>query len=92
MSGPPDAWAVAVVPVRGGVPARGGDEAVAEAGGRCVLAGSGVRDAAAALTGIATDVLAWETATYAPRSLGRGPGAGGGRPPHRAAARLPGRP
>ncbi len=44
--------AVAVIPVRDGVPPLGADEAIAEAAGRAVLAGSGVRDAARALASL----------------------------------------
>jgi electron transfer flavoprotein alpha subunit len=67
VSAAPEPGAIAVVPVRDGIPARGGDEAAAEVGGPCLLAGSGVQEAAGALAGVATTVLAWEAGTYAPR-------------------------
>ncbi|MFT3851187.1 MAG: mycofactocin-associated electron transfer flavoprotein alpha subunit [Ilumatobacteraceae bacterium] len=47
---------LAVVVVRGGELPAGGDETVAECGGRALLIGSATADAADALTGIATEV------------------------------------
>ncbi len=66
MSGPAGATLWAVVPVRDGVLPLGGDEAVAEAGGRAVLVGDGCTAAAEALTGLATEVRAVELDDYAP--------------------------
>jgi electron transfer flavoprotein alpha subunit len=57
---------IAVVPVRAGQLPLGGDEAVAEAGGRALLVGAGAADAVAHLTGIAGDVITWERDTSAP--------------------------
>ena len=57
---------LAVVPVRAGVLPAGGAEAVAEAGGRVLLVGEAAPAAAALLTGIATEVTAWDTPGYAP--------------------------
>lgn len=57
---------LAVVPVRGGVLARGGDEAVAEAGGRCLLIGDDVGAVSASLRGIATEIWIWEAGPYRP--------------------------
>lgn len=57
---------LAVVPVRAGVLARGGDEAVAEAGGRGLLVGDGVAGAAAGLAGIARELWLWEAGAYQP--------------------------
>jgi electron transfer flavoprotein alpha subunit len=54
----------AVIPVRDGVLPLGGDEAVAEAGGRALLIGSGT--AAAAATLAAADVTTAEVGPYAP--------------------------
>ncbi len=59
---------VAVVPVRGGQLPLGGDEAVAEAGGRALLVGDGVDEAAKALAGVATDVIVSEAGAFAPAS------------------------
>lgn len=56
---------IAVVPVRHGTLPMGGDEAVAECGGRAVLVGSGVLDAARQLHE-ADSVTAWEVGRYAP--------------------------
>jgi electron transfer flavoprotein alpha subunit len=56
---------VAVVPVRNGAVPLGGDETVAEAGGRAIVVGSGTADAAAALVA-ATDVITAEAGAYAP--------------------------
>lgn len=57
---------IAVVVVRAGELPLGGDEAVAEAGGRALLVGTGAADAATDLAGIATEVSTWERDTYAP--------------------------
>lgn len=57
---------IAVVPVRAGELPVGGDEAVAEAGGRALLVGVGTVDAAGLLSGIASSVLVWERDSYAP--------------------------
>ena len=57
---------IAVVPVRAGQLPLGGDEAVAEAGGRALLVGVGIADAATQLDGIAGDIATWERDTYAP--------------------------
>lgn len=59
---------VAVVPVRGGQLPLGGDEAVSEAGGRAVLVGDGVDEAAKTLAGVATDVIVCEAGAFAPAS------------------------
>jgi electron transfer flavoprotein alpha subunit len=53
--------AIAVVPVRDGVLAPGGDEVVAEAHGRTILIGSGLSAAAGALVGLAARVGLAET-------------------------------
>jgi electron transfer flavoprotein alpha subunit len=57
---------IAVVPVRAGQLPLGGDEAVAEAGGRALLVGTGAAEAATQLAGIAGEVTTWERDTYAP--------------------------
>ncbi len=57
---------IALVPVRAGQLPVGGDEAVAEAGGRALLVGEGTAEAADALEGVAHTVQLWEQATYAP--------------------------
>ena len=59
---------IAVVVVRAGQLPAGGAEAIAEAGGRAMLIGSGATDAAviADLTGIATDVTCIELGDYRP--------------------------
>lgn len=57
---------IALVPVRAGQLPLGGDEAVAEAGGRALLVGDGTADAAEQLAGIAHTVACWEQPTYAP--------------------------
>jgi len=57
---------IAVVPVRAGELPLGGDEAVAEAGGRALLVGVGTEEAAAQLRGIAHTVRTWERGSYAP--------------------------
>jgi electron transfer flavoprotein alpha subunit len=56
---------LAVVPVRDGAVPPGGDEAVAEAGGRAFVIGSGTDAAVGALTA-ATDVRTAEVGAYAP--------------------------
>jgi electron transfer flavoprotein alpha subunit len=53
--------AIAVVPVRDGVLAPGGDEAVAEAHGRTILVGSGLSTAAGALVGLTARAALAET-------------------------------
>ena len=55
---------IAVVPVRGGALPSGGAEAVAEAGGRCLLVGEDT--ATAALDLATTDVRCWEAGPFAP--------------------------
>ena len=57
---------IAVVVVRAGELPLGGDEAVAEAGGRALVVGTGAADAAKGLAGVATEVATWERETYAP--------------------------
>ena len=57
---------IALVPVRAGQLPLGGDEAVAEAGGRALLVGTGAAEAATHLEGIASEVTTWERGTYAP--------------------------
>ena len=57
---------IAVVPVRAGELPLGGDEVVAEAGGRALLVGVGTAEAASHLTGIAHTVRTWERDSYAP--------------------------
>lgn len=57
---------LAVVPVRAGVLPAGGAEAVAEAGGRVLVVGESAAAAATMLTGIATEVRAWDTPGFAP--------------------------
>ncbi len=57
---------LAVVPVREGTLPLGGLETVAECGGRVLLIGSGVTAAAAVLVGVATEITAIETDTFAP--------------------------
>lgn len=57
---------IAVVPVRAGELPLGGDEAVAEAGGRALLVGDGTADALAHLHGTATECRCWERPAYAP--------------------------
>jgi len=57
---------IALVPVRAGRLPLGGAEAVAEAGGRALLVGDGTADAAAELTGIASEVRTWERPGFAP--------------------------
>jgi electron transfer flavoprotein alpha subunit len=57
---------IAVVVVRDGQLPSGGDEAVAECGGRVLLAGSGTATAAAALTGVAHHISAMEFTDFRP--------------------------
>ncbi len=57
---------IAVVVVRAGALPAGGDEAVAECGGRVVLVGEDVAVAAHELAGIATEVRGWEVKGFAP--------------------------
>lgn len=57
---------IAVVPVREGVLTAGGEEAVAEAGGRAVLVGDGAVSAALQLAAANLTALVWETAGFQP--------------------------
>jgi electron transfer flavoprotein alpha subunit len=57
---------IAVVPVRDGDLPSGGDEAVAEAGGRAILVGTGTEAAADALAGLATAVDLVEAGLFGP--------------------------
>jgi len=57
---------VAVVPVRDGVLAAGGDEAIAEVAGRAILVGSGTSDAAAAVAAPVAEVELLELGEFAP--------------------------
>ncbi len=57
---------IAVVPVDDGRVCVGGDEAIAEAGGRCVLIGQGAARAAELLAGVATEVTVVEAAAFRP--------------------------
>ncbi len=57
---------IAVVPVRHGALPAGGDEAVAECGGRVCLFGSGTAVAAKALDGLAIEIRLRETVGFAP--------------------------
>ncbi len=57
---------IAVVPVRDGVPDPGGPEAIAEAGGRVILIGSGVRDALESIPGDTREVRQAETPEFRP--------------------------
>ena len=63
---------LAVVPVRFGELAVGGEEAVAEAGGRALLIGAGARAAAGALGGLANEVRVVEQAQFRPDAWSRG--------------------
>lgn len=56
---------IAVVAVRGGILPLGGDETVAEAGGRVLLVGDGTRAAARELAG-SVETWTWEAGDYAP--------------------------
>jgi len=62
---------LAVVPVRFGELTLGGDETVAEAGGRAILVGTGAREAAGTLGGIATDVRTLERSHFQPDAWSR---------------------
>ncbi|MCB0995123.1 MAG: mycofactocin-associated electron transfer flavoprotein alpha subunit [Acidimicrobiales bacterium] len=55
---------LAVLPIRRGELPLGGDEAVVEAGGRCLLVGSGCADAAQALRGLAVEIICWEVGAF----------------------------
>jgi electron transfer flavoprotein alpha subunit len=57
---------IALLVVRAGELPAGGDEAVAESGGRVILVGEGARSAADGLVGLAREVFAWETRGFAP--------------------------
>ena len=57
---------LALVPVRAGVLPAGGAETVAEAGGRTLVVGDRAAEAAAQLTGVATELRVWDTPGYAP--------------------------
>jgi len=57
---------IAVVVVREGALPNGGDETVAECGGRAILVGSGTAAAADALLGIATELTVLELPTFQP--------------------------
>ena len=57
---------IAVVVVRDGQLPSGGDEVVAECGGRAILIGTGTAGAAAALTGVATDLVVVEAGPFQP--------------------------
>lgn len=63
---------LAVVTVRAGELPIGGDETVAEAGGRAVLIGDGTEAAAALLHGIATELRLCEQPTFAPGAWATG--------------------
>ena len=62
---------LAVVVVRGGELPAGGDETVAECGGRALLIGSGTAEAAAALAGIATEIRTAEAGELQPAAWAR---------------------
>jgi electron transfer flavoprotein alpha subunit len=57
---------LAVVPVRSGALPAGGDETVAECGGRALLVGDGASQAAKHLAGIAVEVRTWDTPGFRP--------------------------
>ncbi len=57
---------IAVVPVRSGTLPSGGEESIAEAGGRALLFGDGAIDAARQLVGSANELLVWETPGFKP--------------------------
>jgi electron transfer flavoprotein alpha subunit len=57
---------LAVIPVRDGHLPAGGDETVAECGGRALVVGLGAEPAAEALAGPATDLAVWEAGDFAP--------------------------
>lgn len=60
------AGTLAVIPVRGGVLPRGGDEAIAECAGNVLLIGEGTAEAAEAVTVATTRTLLAEAGPYAP--------------------------
>ena len=60
---------IAVVVVRGGALPAGGDETVAEAGGRAMLVGSGTAEASAALNGIASHITLVERSAFHPTAI-----------------------
>ena len=62
---------IAVVVVRQGVLPLGAEEAVDEAGGRALLAGSGTAEAAAELDGALTELSTWEAGPFRPGSWAR---------------------
>jgi electron transfer flavoprotein alpha subunit len=57
---------LAVIPVRDGHLPAGGDETVAECGGRALVVGLGAEQAAEGLAGLATDLVLWEAGDFAP--------------------------
>ncbi len=57
---------VAIVPVDDGQVCVGGDEAIAEAGGRCLLIGQGTEAALQDLVGLATEVTLIEAGSFQP--------------------------
>ncbi|NMD23271.1 MAG: hypothetical protein GYA65_03705, partial [Actinobacteria bacterium] len=63
---------IAVVVVRAGQLPAGGAEAVAECAGRALLAGSGLAEAAAQLTGIATELTLVELGDFQPAAWAHG--------------------
>lgn len=62
---------IAVIPVRDGALPVGADEAVAECGGEALLVGSGCREAAAALTALATRIRTCEAGSFSPIAWAR---------------------
>lgn len=62
---------IAVVPVRDGMLARGGTEAICEAQGNALLAGDGACTAAASLACNVERLRAWETPGFAPAAWSR---------------------
>ena len=63
---------IAVVVVRDGELPAGGDESIAECGGRALLIGSGTTEAVDALLGVATDVTTVEAGDVQPAAWGGG--------------------
>ena len=59
---------IALVVVRDGALPLGAQETIDEAGGRAVLAGTGVAEAAEALAHSATELVCWESGAFAPGS------------------------
>lgn len=57
---------IAVVPVREGALPAGGEEVVAEAGGRALLVGEGAVEAAHRMAVETSEILAWETSGFRP--------------------------